>query len=340
MQRTVPAPALPDAATLENLISAAVAAPSVHNTQPWRFRLRPETNTLEVRAALGRALRHEDPAGRSLLVSVGAAVLNLRVAVRHFGWEPVVRLLPRPTEPDLLASVRLAGAGHAPGPVDDRLYDAVWRRHTSRRPFTERPIPAVVLMDLVEAAHAEGAALYLPGRDETRRLLALTAEAERRNATDPKRRAESRSWADARDGAAVGLPAEALGPQDAAGRMPMRDFGALRAPCHTPAALFEREPNLVVLATAHDRRTDWLRTGMAMERVLLTATVHGVRCSPLHQAVEWPDLRWALRDPQRGLEHVQMLLRLGYGEDGPATPRLAAADVLDPPARPGQESRA
>jgi nitroreductase len=330
MQRTASTPAFPDAPTLEKLISAAVAAPSLHNTQPWRFRFRPETNTVEIRAALERALRQEDPAGRSLLVSVGAAVLNLRLAVRHFGWEPVLRLLPRPAEPDLLASVRLAGAGHPPGPGDEQLYEAVWRRHTSRRPFAARRIPTEVLIDFAEAAHTEGVTLYVPDHEETRRLLSLTAEGERRNTADPERLAESRRWIGTSRNQSTGLPAEALGPLDAAGHVPMRDFAGLRPPTRTPAAVFEREPQLAILTTAHDRRADWLRTGMAMERVLLTATRHGVQSSPLHQALEWPDLHWALRDPRRGLEHVQMLLRLGYGEPGPATPRLAAAEVLQP----------
>ncbi|WP_322973421.1 hypothetical protein [Actinacidiphila soli] len=110
-----------DAATLEKLISAGVAAPSIHNTQPWRFRLDPDTATLEVRAAAERGLRFTDPMGRALHVSVGAVLFNLRVAVAHFGWEPVVRLLPRPGEPELLASVRLAGPARN-GHHGDDLY--------------------------------------------------------------------------------------------------------------------------------------------------------------------------------------------------------------------------
>lgn len=116
-----------------------------------------------MRAATERALRHADQVGRALHVPVGAAVFNLRVAVAHFDWEPVVRLLPRPAEPDLLASVRLAGP--LPGGSRHRqdLYDAVWRRHSSRLPFSGRAIPAAVLAELCEAAVAEGADLAVPG---------------------------------------------------------------------------------------------------------------------------------------------------------------------------------
>jgi hypothetical protein len=103
-----------DVPTLETLIAASVAAPSIHNTQPWRFRLDPDTVTLEIRAVAERGLRHTDPTGRALHISVGCALFNLRVAVTHGGWEPVTRRLPRPDEPDLLATVRLAGTARPP----------------------------------------------------------------------------------------------------------------------------------------------------------------------------------------------------------------------------------
>ncbi|MGW7614587.1 Acg family FMN-binding oxidoreductase [Streptomyces antimycoticus] len=340
-------PAMLDAAILEKLISAAVAAPSMHNTQPWRYRLNPDTVTLEVRAAPERALRYADPMGRALSVSAGAAVFNLRVAVAHFGWDPVVRLLPYRSQPDLLATVRLAAAPHdgagreaphhgdrhdAPhGAPDHDLYDVIWRRHSSRSPFSGRRLPPRVLYELAEAARAHGATLWLAGPEETSRLLRLTAEAERRTSGDPRRLAESRDWV--RDIGPYGIPAAALGPRDVTGRLPMRDYLGPgpdgRRGGDAPAAAFEGHPAIAVLATDQDRRTDWLRAGQALEHVLLLATSYTVRASLLHQALEWSDLRWSLSDAHRTPGHVQMLIRLGYGPVGPATPRSGAAETLD-----------
>ncbi|MFJ4201149.1 Acg family FMN-binding oxidoreductase [Streptomyces sviceus] len=321
-----------DATTLEACLSAAVAAPSFFNTQPWRYRLEPDTVTLEVRAAPERSLRHADPVGRALHVSVGASVFNLRVAAVHFGWSPVVRLLPGPEDPGLLATVRLTAPVHR-NTVTHRadLYPAIWRRHSSRMPFSDRPVPPSVRAELAEASHAEGALLDFPGPTETAHLLRVTTEAEYRNRADADRGTESRRWLhpDEGDPADIGLPRSVLGPQDTREHIPMRDFTAQRHPERLPAQDFETTPVIALLTTEHDRRTDWLRAGEALEHVLLVATAHGLRASLLHQPMEWPDLRHDLSPLPDHTGHAQMLIRLGYGPEGPATPRRAPRVVPD-----------
>lgn len=325
-------PSVPlDAETLEACVAAAVAAPSFFNTQPWRFSLDPETVAFEVRANPQRSLRHADPAGRALHLSVGASVFNLRVAVSHFGWSPVVRLLPRPDDPSLLALVRPTGSAGRHG-TEHRgdLYPAIWRRHSSRFPFSDRPLPPQARAELAEAAHAEGASLIFPEAAETVRLLRVTAEAEQRNHADADRGRESRRWVhrDSDSPFDVGLPRSALGPQDARERIPMRDFTAARHPWRLPAQDFETAPAIALLRTEHDRRTDWLRAGAALEHVLLVATALGLRASLLHQPMEWPDLRRSLGPDPHHTGHAQMLIRLGYGPEVPAGPRRARTAAL------------
>jgi hypothetical protein len=88
--------------TIQFAVAAAVHAPAVHNTQPWRFG-RGE-RLIDVYAA-GRRLRVADPAGRELPISCGAAVFTLRVALRYLGWLPHARLFPDPSRPALVARV-------------------------------------------------------------------------------------------------------------------------------------------------------------------------------------------------------------------------------------------
>jgi hypothetical protein len=92
---------------------------------------------------------------------------------------------------------------------------------------------------------------------------------------------------------------------------------------------FEALPQLCTLTTADDEPQDWLRAGQALEHVWLLATVHGLRMSVLHQAVEYADTRWHLRDPEDPPAHVQLVLRLGYGPPGAATPRRPVEEILD-----------
>ncbi|MHC3467610.1 Acg family FMN-binding oxidoreductase [Streptomyces sp. 7R007] len=316
-----------DATAVDMLLAAAVAAPSLHNTQPWRFRLLPDGRTLEVRAVPERLLPLADPDGRAQHLSVGAALFNLRLAAGHAGLRPDVRLLPDRDRPDVLAAVRL-GAPTGPyaaarergaGPYD--LYDAIALRHTSRMPFTGRPVPEPVVARMTAAAQAVGARLHLPDIAATRRLLRLTAVAEARNHAAAARLAETRGWiTPPGTDRPYGIPFTALGPPDAAGRMPVRDFtGPLPAP-RRPALRFERHVQVALLWTARDRREDWLNAGQALQHVLLTATAHGVRTSLLHQAMEWPDLRVAAAPAGRRC-HPHLLIRFGYGPDGTPTPR-------------------
>ncbi|MGC9495826.1 Acg family FMN-binding oxidoreductase [Streptomyces sp. WG7] len=314
-----------DATAVQALLAAAVAAPSMHNTQPWRFGLDTDSRSVEVRADRERWLTAADPQGRAQHLSVGAAVLNLRVAAAHMGWTPVVSLLPPGDDPSLLATVRLSE--QPPGGAPDRLdglYEAVERRHTSRMPFTGRPVPDPVVADMVGAVRAEGAHLDVPDIVATRRLLRLTEAAEARNAADSGRTAESRAWLTAPGAdAPYGIPVTALGPRDSSGHVPVRDFAAPLPALGRPAMRFERHVQVGLLWTSHDRRRDWLRAGQALQRMLLTATAHGVRTSMLHQAMEWPDLRAAMSG-ERGRHCPQLLIRFGYGPEGGRTPRAAA----------------
>ncbi|RAG87403.1 hypothetical protein DN069_01930 [Streptacidiphilus pinicola] len=314
------------------LAAAGGAAPSLHNSQPWRFRASDDGLGLLVYRDPSRAIPVTDPMGRALHVSIGAALLNVRVAAASLGLETRLRLLPDPGQPDLIAALGFDQPlpGSRPG-SDAELYPAIAARHSSRQPFTNRDVPERLVGELMVAADQEGAVLTMLEESETRRVLALTADAERRTAADVAREAETRSWVRLEAPAADGIPAEALGPLDRDARVPMRSFTG-HPPVGVPAsARFEPLPQLATFTTAHDDHSAWVRTGMALERVWLIATVNDLRGSVLHQAVEWPDTRWQLRDPETGPGYVQIILRLGYGPPGAASPRRPVTDILQLP---------
>ncbi|WP_283521366.1 hypothetical protein [Streptomyces sp. H27-C3] len=120
-----------------------------------------------------------------------------------------------------------------------------------------------------------------------------------------------------------------MGPRRWDGRAPVRDFAAGRPAPGRRAAVFEQSPQLALLGTPRDGERDWLDAGQAMERVLLEAALQGLATSLTSHALEWPQLRWAVRDPQSAMGHVQMVLRLGFGPLGSATPRRPVQEILD-----------
>ncbi|MFF2009486.1 Acg family FMN-binding oxidoreductase [Streptomyces sp. NPDC058195] len=325
-------PAQPlDDTTLRDLVGDAVAAPSMHNAQPWRFLFRRSSRTLALRAEFGREMPEADPSTRGLHVGCGAALLNLRVSAAHRCLDAVTTLFPRPVEPDLVATVRLDPGSGGPGDAAlAALHPAIRLRRTSRYPFDGRVIPDGVRALLADAARREDVAFAFLAPSDLDGVLVLIRDAEVLDLTDPAREAEQRYWTRS-PGARIpadGVPDYAFGPTDASGRALNRDFAGTEAVPGRAHALFEAQPQLALLRTARDRPADWLRAGQALERVLLTAAAHGLVASFATQPLEWPELRRLLREEALGTGHPQMILRLGYGPTGPPTPRRAVDAVL------------
>ncbi|MEV5610658.1 nitroreductase family protein [Streptomyces sp. NPDC052225] len=320
------------AETVRSLVADAAAAPSMHNAQPWSFRFLTRTATLELRADLARAMPRSDSRHRALHLGCGAALFNLRVAAVHAGRRPDVRVLPDPADPLLLAAVELADS--APG-ADTAglwpLYPAIHQRHTSRWPFADTEVPDDVRATLVDAARAEGAELDFVLSWHAEGIVDLVHDAEGRDAADPERRQEVDRWTrigDDAEAATEGVPEYAFGPRQRAGNAPVRDFAGRNKVADRGATTFELIPHLALLGTKEDGPGDWIGAGQAMQRVLLTATTKGLATSLTSQALEWQDLRTLTRDPLTAMGHVQMVLRLGYGPQGPATPRRPVGDIL------------
>jgi nitroreductase len=316
---------------IEQLVRAAAAAPSMHNTQPWRFRVTDAGRAIELRADPARQLPYGDPSGRATHIACGAALFNLRLAAGVAGWQAVVRLLPDPGAPLLLATVRFGGHYRA-GDVERGLHAAIEERRTNRQPFSDQPVPAGVLARMTGAAGAEGAILHILDRGETVRVLQLVADAERAQLADPAYRAELARWVGGqrdRDG----IPDTGLGPRSPDSLTPVRDFTPRSRPGPAGYARFEKAPQLAVLSVRGGGAAGWLRAGQALQRVLLTATAAGIATCPLTQPLETSDA-WLVRDSRSGIEQPQMIVRIGYAPPVPPTPRRPIGDILDEPEPP------
>jgi hypothetical protein len=311
-------------------VQQACRAPSIHNSQPWSFRWHPATSTLDVCADTKRGLTASDPDGRELVLSCGAAVTNLQVALRKLGLRGSVTPLPVASQPRLLARVTVTEASPADA-AERRHYAALVRRHSRRTGFADRPLTPQDAVELQRAAEAEGAQLvFLHDPGQRRRVLSLAGDARRTLAADERVQAEVDRWTPApasrrRDGVpAIAYSADPVVADDA---LPQRDFDRGRGIGMAVAG--EAAPGSVaVLTTERDVQVDWLQAGQALERVLLTAAEHWVFAALDSQLVEVPPLRAELRRELRITGYPQMVLRLGYASDAQTTPRRAVAEVL------------
>ena len=308
------------------VVSAAGKAPSLFNTQPWRFRLCPDR--IEVHADLGRRLIAHDPEDRELRIACGAALFNLRLALHAHGVTPVVTIEPGDV-PDALAVIR-RGPATVQSRDDAALYEAIGRRRTNRQPFLDAPIPEAYRRVLSFAAAAEGADLRtIVTPTERFELQCIVAAADEWQRDDVVCRAELEAWTGDRHGHPDGVPLAAAGPkpepQDA---WVYRDMGNGFA--RPRGRDFEAEPFVAVLSTRMDGPGRQVEAGQALQRVLLTATALGLTASFLSQPIEVAEQRQELRRLLADGRHPQAVLRMGFGAPVAATPRRDAADLLLP----------
>jgi nitroreductase len=330
-------------AQLERVVRYAAMAPSVHNTQPWRFVRRGDR--IELRADLERHLTATDPDGRQLLMSCGAALLGARLALRSLGHQERVELLPDDDDPVLVARLSLDRPARFSA-RDQHLLEALPHRRTARSGFQSRPVEPALRTELQRTAAQEGARLLLLEHPGHRRAVAnLVAAAERAQQAHPNVRQEMLAWTPGPDeGRSDGIPVWAYpARQEVPGAhgLSQRDFDAGRAQGRLESSPQAQAPLAAVLLTPSDTRRDQVRGGSALHAVLLLAAAAGVSASLHSQVVGLAGLRSLLADEVGssavgteepvGLEQPQMLLQLGYALDAPATPRRSPAEVIDPP---------
>ena len=160
----------PDAEAMRAVLTLATRAPSVHNSQPWYWRVGP--STLNLYADSSRHLPRTDPDRRDMLLSCGAGLHHCTVALAAIGWRAKIHRLPDPSEPGHLAAVEVVA--QSPGELDVTLAAAIARRRTDRRTYSSWPVPwgDIALM----GARAARAGVMLRQTDLLPRLADRTAQ--------------------------------------------------------------------------------------------------------------------------------------------------------------------
>jgi hypothetical protein len=316
----------------------ALKAPSILNSQPWRWRV--DGTVLELRADRSRQITGLDPDGRLLTLSCGAALHHVRTALAAESVQFRVEHLPDPDDPDLLATVTFLETAGPADPAVLRAYRAIATRHSDRRPFDDAPVPGEVLDRLRVATERAGAHVQFATGGQVAWLTLASERATQVQLTDPDMRAGLAAWIREFD-ASDGVPQGSLRP-GAARPVPMRPFPAGLGPGGKATADAAEEPlagpvpahgdghaRYATIFTDGDSRRDWLAGGESLSAFLLTATAEGLATSVMSDLVEVPAARALLRRTLSRVGYPAIVVRVGRPAIGPA-PRPAQR-------RPGRE---
>ena len=319
-------PRFPDAGTVRTVLSLASRAPSVHNTQPWRWLV--GTQSLHLYSDVSRQLPNIDPDGRDLILSCGAALNHCVVALAAVGWQAKVTRLPNPADPNHLATIELSRS--TADSLDTALAAAIPRRRTDRRHYSSWTVPVgdIALM----AARAARNGVTLCQVDDIDKLHMIVAESVWDHMSHDYLM-ELTEWS-GRYASIASVPARNTPKSDPRAKIPSRYFAGpalAMSPGSSPA-----DDNAVVLAlgTRTDDRMAQLRAGEATSLVLLTATAMGLASCPVTEPLESAETRSAVRSDIFGdSSYPQMLLRVGWApinaDPLPPTPRRELGDFVE-----------
>ncbi|TCC07841.1 Acg family FMN-binding oxidoreductase [Kribbella soli] len=289
------------------LLTAAAHAPSMYNTQPWRFEV--HGPVIDILADEERLLPIADPAGRGACIAIGAAAFNLRVAAAVLGHKSRLVVNPDPALPEVVARLFLDDR-NTPVPELGKLYAEVSERHTYRGPLLDVPIPRPVQRHLDDAARREGAKLHWLGSTAMSQLAELQRQTDAADLVDEDRLHERLRWIGG-DPSGDGIPADTLGPLPARPAF-VRDLSLGLDTSHRDRVEYETHPAIAVLSTEDEDSAGWIGAGVALQRVLLVATSYDLTASFLNQVLERPADRARVRELIGGRSWPQMVLRVGY----------------------------
>jgi nitroreductase len=310
---------------------AALRAPSILNTQPWRWRL--AGNHAELWADRSRRLDGLDPDGRLLLLSCGTALHHAAVALLTAGYDADIARLPDPARPDMVARVRQG----RPCEADSLLYRAIYQRRTDRRPFGDARPSDAVLDELRAAAERHGVHLHVIRADQVTAFASAVAHAGDVEHGDPRFRDDLLAWTtrtrEDRDGVS---PRNTVAPTHRT--IAPRDLNLARPAALDPGTGSDRGTVYVIFTVDAEEPKDWVAAGEALSDVWLTLTARGLAASPISEVVEVLPVRTALHRLLGGVGHPAIAMRIGFPVDGiepvPATIRRSGTETVGAPGQP------
>jgi nitroreductase len=319
-----------DTKVITTAVELACRAPSLHNSQPWRWVA--SSTSLDLFVDPHRTVTSTDRSGREAIISCGAALDHFRVAMAAVGWGTNVEQFPNPNNLAHLASIDFTSLDYVTQARRDRA-NAILRRRTNRLPFRAPKHWASFEPVLRSSFENDSVTLDVLADDVRPRLVEASRLTEALRRYDDLYHNELRWWT-ALLRAFEGIPQSALVSEsddrrvDVNRRFPIDPFDE-----RSSAGTYD-QAKILVLSTPRDTRVDALNCGEVLSAILLECTMAGLATCPVTHITELESCRDIIRDLTTGPAAVpQVLIRVGIepkGELAPEpTPRRPLSDVLE-----------
>jgi hypothetical protein len=314
---------------IPKLIHHAVMAPSGHNTQPWKFRMK--GNSILIFPDLSRRLPVVDPLDRELYISLGCALGNLVIAAGNEGYRALVCY----SFEGGAISVNLEPADDKAN--DDWLFNAIPIRQSTRRLYDEQSIPEADVERLASLPLEQGvSAVFVTDPEKIEEIIELVKEGNSIQTNDRNFMQELISWIRFNEAEANlyrdGLSLKAMGNPSLPrliGKLFMKFFLNAKGQSKKDEKYIRSSSALMVILSENDDMDSRINTGRSFERLALCATALGIKNAHINQPCEVPELKKKLQNIlSAGSMHPQLLLRLGYAESLPKSLRRPVSDVI------------
>jgi len=313
---------------LTNATTAASHAPSIHDTQPWRWRA--HGDRLDLFIDQSRVLSVTEPGRRLAILSCGAALHHALISLAADGRHATVTRLPGDTRPEHLATIRVE-ARIPVEPAAIRRLQTVALRHTDRRVLSGRAVDADTMRSISAAVESQETQLNVLRPRQVLDLASATGHARCIESADRAWQSEVHSWTGGNRPLGTGVPDTVIPRSISQTTVPSPDFG------HPgDMAIADTQDRTAVFAILYgpgDSDLDWLRAGEALSAAWLKATELGISVLPSSASIEVAATRETIRHLLSDLGHPYLVLRFGVLEPDtaglPRTPRLPAGQTVE-----------
>lgn len=326
---------------LLNLVSWAVLAPSSHNVQPWRFKVYPEGNSIDVCLHKSGVLKHSDPKGRQANISIGCALQNILTAAEYYGLETTTEYYPGNFYPVPLARLKFGQRIGEFNKKERKTLDAMKSRKMNRGKFDPlQDVPEYIFDRMRKAAEDRKLALNVVTDTPTKFAIAeIQYSADRSVIAINNFRKELGEFFLPNDtDRGIGMPGNTFGLSDEMAKYAHEEFN--KSGPFDPDLAFgiaasgrdglKSSPLIGFISVSEDSPVWWITAGMTFQKIALEAEMNGLAVAVHAAIVEVEMFNRLLKVRLRQNYRPTVIFRMGYAqEERPHSPRLSVSEVSE-----------